>query len=118
MTDQNRPPPTRQTFVKTRRLLDDFFKVDEYRGTFEQYDNKMSKECRLLVFERGDSVAALLFDPSHGEVILVEQFRLPTFNAGYRHGWMLEPAAGMIREDETPQATVIRELREETGYQV
>jgi hypothetical protein len=77
--DDNKPQPSRDTFVKTARLLDHkIFKVDEYRGCYERYDNTMSDEQRLLVFERGDSVAALLFDPSHREVILVEQFRLPT----------------------------------------
>jgi nudix-type nucleoside diphosphatase (YffH/AdpP family) len=118
MADKRRPRPTKHTFTKTARLLDDFFKVDEYRGSYERYDNTMSNEQRLLVFERGDAAAVLLHDPNHREVILVEQFRLPTVQKGLGQGWILEPAAGMIRAaDETPRATALRELIEETGYQ-
>jgi nudix-type nucleoside diphosphatase (YffH/AdpP family) len=117
--DDNQSTPGKHTFRVTQRLLDDaVFQVDEYRGSFEQYDNQMSSERRLLVFERGDSVAALLFDPFHREVILVEQFRLPTAAKGMRNGWILEPAAGIVRGNETPRQSIIRELREETGYQV
>jgi nudix-type nucleoside diphosphatase (YffH/AdpP family) len=119
VTDDDRPQPSRETFVKAARLLDHkIFKVDEYRGCYERYDNTMSDEQELLVFERGDSVAALLFDPSHREVILVEQFRLPTRANGNGRGWILETAAGMIRAGETARASMIRELKEETGYQV
>jgi ADP-ribose pyrophosphatase len=97
--------------------LDDFFKIDEYRGSYERFDNTMSREQRLLVFERGDAAAVLLYDPNHREVILVEQFRLPTVQKGLGQGWILEPAAGMIRADEeTPRGTALRELIEETGY--
>lgn len=115
---EDRLRPTRQTFQQTERLLDDFFKVDVYRGQYERYDGTMSDPQRLLVFERGDSVAALLFDPLHKEVILVEQFRLPTLKKGQLHGWLLEPAAGMLKDDETREQCAVREIREETGYQV
>lgn len=114
----DRPRPSHHNFKKTGRLLDDFFKIDEYRGQYEQYDGNQSPDQRLLVFERGDSAAALLHDPFNREVILIEQFRLPTANNGQRNGWILEPAAGMIRPDETPRATIIREIAEETGYQI
>jgi ADP-ribose pyrophosphatase len=114
----DRPRPSRHTFTQTARLLDDFFKIDEYKGHYEQYDGNPSPEQRLLVFERGDSAAALLYDASHREVILIEQFRLPAAMKGQRNGWVLEPAAGMIRPDETPRATIIREIAEETGYQI
>jgi nudix-type nucleoside diphosphatase (YffH/AdpP family) len=118
MADTNQPRPTKHTFKKSARLLDDFFQVDEYHGSYERYDNTMSKEQRLLVFERGDAAAVLLYDPAHREVSLVEQFRLPTVGKGLGNGWILEPAAGMIRAaDETPHATALRELIEETGYQ-
>lgn len=111
-------PPTKNTFKHTARLLDDFFKIDEYKGKFELFDNEMSAERRFLVFERGDAAAALLFDPVHEDVILVDQFRLPTLSKGRRLGWILEPAAGMIPNNETPTQTIIREVREETGFDV
>jgi ADP-ribose pyrophosphatase len=119
MTSENRPPPSKHTFRRTQRLVDDSFcQLDEYHGAFEQYDNKMSPERRFLVFERGDSVAALVFDPFQREVVLVEQFRLPTAGKGARNGWVIELPAGVVRQNETPRDSIIRELREETGYQV
>ncbi|NJO55228.1 MAG: NUDIX hydrolase [Rhodospirillales bacterium] len=118
MTDQP-SRPTRHTFEKTRRLLDDFFKVDEYHGTCEQFDGTMGPPHRLLVFERGDSVAALLYDPARKEVILVDQFRLPVaLRAGGQFGWLLEPTAGIQPATEDVFQTAMREIREETGYQV
>ena len=47
---------------RRRRLLDDFFKVDEAELSFECFDGSMTPPVRRLVFERGDSVAAVVFD--------------------------------------------------------
>jgi len=100
--------------INRRRVLDDFFKVDEARLRFERYDGSMSEEIRRLNFERGDSVAALLLDGKKGVVYLVEQFMYPTLaKAG---GWLETVAAGMIDEGETPEEAVRREIREETGF--
>ena len=44
-----------------RPLLDDFFKVDEVQVSFERFDGSMTPPVRRLVFERGDSVAAVVF---------------------------------------------------------
>ena len=100
--------------INRRRLLDDFFKVDEVRLRFERYDGSMSEEVRRLNFERGDSVAALLVDAKARTVYLVEQFMYPTLaKAG---GWLDTVAAGMIEEGETPEEAVRREILEETGF--
>ncbi len=108
----------RVNIIETRRLLDDFFKVDEVRFTHERFDGTMSAQQRLLVLERGDAAAALLFDPDRRKVILVHQFRLPTREKSAGGGWILETAAGIIREGETPEACLVREVHEETGYQI
>src|SRR5690349_13441141 len=100
--------------ISRRRLLDDFFKVDEVQLRFERYDGSMSEEVRRLNFERGDAVAALLVDAKARTVYLVEQFMYPTLaKAG---GWLDTVAAGMIEEGETPEEAVRRELLEETGF--
>ncbi|MDX2308853.1 MAG: NUDIX domain-containing protein [Hyphomicrobium sp.] len=116
--ESERPRPTHQTFKFSRNLYSGFFRLDEYRGQYERYDGSMTEELRLEVFERGDSVSAILFDPLYKEVILVEQFRLPTVKNGQAHGWIIEPAAGMQRDNETVEQCATREIREETGYQV
>jgi nudix-type nucleoside diphosphatase (YffH/AdpP family) len=116
--------PWRVEISKQRRLLDAFFKVDEFTVSHEQFNGKMSAEMPLLVFERGDAVAALLYDPERRKIITVNQFRLPTREKGRGRGWVVEAVAGMIRATrdgkplETPLECLIREVREETGYQL
>ena len=65
-----------------RRLLDDFFKVDEAEVSFERFDGSMTPPVRRLVFERGDSVAAVVFDRDSERLLLTEQFRFPSVRKG------------------------------------
>jgi nudix-type nucleoside diphosphatase (YffH/AdpP family) len=98
------------------RILDDFFKVDEAYLRYERFDGTMTPVVRRLSLERGDSVAALLFNPRSNRMILVNQFKYPTYGKG--PGWITETMAGMIDGDETPQSAARREILEETGYRV
>lgn len=98
------------------RLLDDFFAVDEAWVRYEKFDGTMSDSVRRLVFERGDAVAALLYDTAADQMILVRQFRFPTLRKG--PGWVLETAAGVVGEGETPEGTLRREVEEEAGYRL
>ena len=76
------------------------------------------------MFERGDAVAALLFNADARSVVLVEQIRAPTLIAHRRDnpvstdGWIIELVAGMIDADETAEEAAIREVFEETGYRI
>jgi ADP-ribose pyrophosphatase len=97
-----------------KRLLDDFFRVDEATLSFERFDGSMSPRVRRLVFERGDSAAALVFERDANVLLFTEQFRFPAYRKG--EGWPLELMAGMVEEGETPEATVRRECEEELGY--
>ena len=98
------------------RLFDDFFKVDEAYLRYERFDGTMTPVVRRLNFERGDSVSALLFNARTRRVILVNQFKYPTYEKG--PGWITETMAGMVDKDERPEDAVRREILEETGYQV
>ena len=61
-----------------RRVFDGYFKLDEVTVSHRQFDGTMSADKPLLVFERGDAVAAMILNRDSGEVVLVEQFRAPT----------------------------------------
>jgi ADP-ribose pyrophosphatase len=99
-----------------RYILDDFFKVEEAYLRFEQFDGKMSPLVRRLNLERGDSVAVLVFNRNTEKLILVSQFRYPTYQN--RDGWTIEAIAGMVDPGEAPEQTIRRELQEETGLKI
>ena len=102
--------------IENKRILfKDIFTITETNLRFEQFKGEMSKSVRRLVFERGDSVAALLFNRDTQQVILTEQFRYPTYEKG--PGWLYEVVAGMINEGEQAEDAMRREIREEIGYQ-
>jgi len=83
---------------------------------FERFNGQMSEPVRRLVFERGDAAAALLWNRDMQKVILIKQFRYPTYKKG--PGWLWEVVAGMVDQGEQSQETIRREVHEEVGYQV
>ena len=102
--------------MNERVAFDDFFKIEEARLKFELQDGTMSNPVRRLNFNRGDSAAALVFNTQTNEVLLVNQFKYPTYkNEG---GWITEVVAGMIDELESPEEAIKREVLEETGFRV
>jgi ADP-ribose pyrophosphatase len=109
---------------KQTRLFDDFFKIDEVIVAHERQDGTMSPDERRLIFERGDSVAVLLYNVDSKAVVLVNQFKIPTLLARRRDdpettdGWITEATAGMIESNETAAQAIIRETEEETGYRI
>ncbi len=98
-----------------RVLFKDIFTITETNLRFEQFNGQMSQSVRRLIFERGDSVAALLLNRDTQQVILIEQFRYPTYEKG--PGWLYEVVAGMIDEGEQAEDAMRREIHEEIGYQ-
>jgi len=67
------------------------------------------RETTREIVEHSDCVAIVAVD-ADGNVLLVNQFRKPVEKE------LLEIPAGGIDPGETPETTVRRELREETGY--
>jgi nudix-type nucleoside diphosphatase (YffH/AdpP family) len=116
--------PGKAVIQTERRIFNDFFKVDELVVSHEQIDGTMSSAQRRLVFERGDAVAVLPLNLDSRSVVLVEQFKVPTLMGRRRDdpstsdGWILEIVAGMIDANETPEAAIVRETMEETGYRI
>ncbi len=99
-----------------KRVFDGFFKLDEAEVSYERFDGRMSDRLRRLSLERGDSVAAIIYNRDSRKALFVNQFKYPTYEKG--PGWIMETVAGMIDKGETPEAAMRREVLEEMGYTV
>lgn len=71
---------------------------------------------RREVYDHGNAVALLPYDPSRGTVLLVRQIRFVTYLNGYPHP-LLEVCAGMI-DGEDAASAIRREAEEELGYHI
>jgi ADP-ribose pyrophosphatase len=92
-----------------------FFRIDRYRLRHRLYSGGMSGALTREIFERGNAVAVLLYDPLRDALVLIEQFRLAAHLAGLP-AWQLEIVAGIIdRPGESASEVVRREAKEEAG---
>jgi ADP-ribose pyrophosphatase len=66
------------------------------------------------VFERGDAVGVLPYDPETDSLVMIEQFR-PGAMRGDDSPWMLELIAGVVESGESDEQVVHREAMEEAG---
>ena len=101
--------------IEEKTVYSGWMKVIQARLRRQKFDGSMSDEWKYEKMERGNAVAALIFNRDTQKIVLVNQFRYPTCQHGT--GWITEVVAGMITENEDPQETVKRELIEESGYQ-
>ena len=71
---------------------------------------------RRKAYDRGNGAAILLYNKAKGTVVLTRQFRLPVYINGH-DGLLIEAAAGLL-DDASPEARIIAEAEEETGFHV
>lgn len=91
-----------------------FFKMHKLTLKHRKFDGDWTDPISRELFHRGEASAAVLYDPEHDLIGLVEQFRVGAIDSTFSP-WCLEVVAGMLEEGETPESLIVRELEEEAG---
>ncbi|WDE13016.1 NUDIX domain-containing protein [Thalassomonas haliotis] len=94
-----------------------FFKINEYHISHRLFNGGFSKVLTREVFERGDAVVLLPYDPVNDSVVLLEQFRPGVLRSG-ASPWLLEFVAGMFDEGESAGEVAVREAKEEADLDI
>lgn len=97
-------------------LSEAWYTLYRYTYAYLRDDGRWDRQQRE-VYDRGNGAAVLLYDPDRHTVLLTRQFRMPTFVNGNPDGMLLEACAGVL-DDADPDACILREIFEETGYRV
>jgi nudix-type nucleoside diphosphatase (YffH/AdpP family) len=97
-------------------LSDNWYTLRKFTFEYQRKDGLWETQSREA-YDRGNGATILLHNPAAGTVILTRQFRLPTFVNGNPTGMLIEACAGLL-DDEHPDAAILRETEEETGYRL
>lgn len=93
------------------------FKVRRLTLTHQRFAGGWSEPILREVFDRGDAVGVLPYDPVSDSLVMVEQFR-PGAIRGDASPWMLELIAGVVEAGESDEDVIHREAMEEAGCEV
>ena len=99
------------------KVYSGFLKLFKYTITHRLFKGGDSRPLVREAIVRPPSVGVILFDPVHHQVVLVEQFRMGPFLSN-DDPWLLEVVAGISEPGETLEEVALREVEEETGYQI
>lgn len=98
-------------------LYKGFFEFNKYIFKHKLHEGGWSEQITREIFDRGDAIALLPYDPNTKEFVLIEQFRVAATRCT-DDPWLLEVIAGMIEEGESEQEVCRREAMEEAGITV
>jgi len=101
---------------ESRQLFLDYLEVESGEVEFARADGSRTAPHRLVRVARRDAAGVLLIDRRMRTLVLIEQFRWPTYEKG--PGRLLEIVAGVIESGESPQSAARREATEEAGIDV
>jgi GDP-mannose pyrophosphatase NudK len=102
--------------LNTEVLSDNWYVLRKVTFRLRKRDGSWETQSREA-YDRGNGATILPYDSSRRTVILTRQFRLPTYVNGNLSGMLIETCAGLL-DAENPQQCVVRELREETGFEI
>ena len=91
-----------------------YFAVDTLTLRHRLFAGGWSSPMRRELFQRGDAVGVLPWNPGTDEVVLIEQFRVGALR-GADNPWMLELIAGIVEPGESDPEVAHREAEEEAG---
>lgn len=105
------------------RVLDDqtvfsgYFSMRRLTLQHRRFAGGWSQPIIREVFERGDAVAVLPYDPKTDSLVMIEQFR-PGAIRGDDSPWMLELIAGVVGAGERDEEVAHRESMEEAACEL
>ena len=105
--------PIRITAEET--LSDNWYLLKKYSFDLRRRDGSWQAQTRE-VYDRGNGATILLYNLAQRTVLLIRQFRMPTFVNGHI-GFLIESAAGLL-DNASPEERIRLEAEEETGYRV
>jgi len=91
------------------------FPLREFAIDYRRRDGQWQTQ-RREVYDCGDAAAILPYDPARGTVLLVRQFRLPTYLNGHPEP-IIEACAGML-DGSDPERRIRAEAEEELGFRL
>ena len=102
--------------LKKTLLSDNYYTLSKFNFDYQKSDGSWVNPMRE-VYERGHGAGILLYNTTKKTVILIKQFRLPTYLHDNKDGFLIEIPAGMLDED-NPEQCIIRETEEEVGIRI
>ena len=99
-----------------RVLSDDWYLLKKTTFDFRRSNGSWQTLSRET-YDRGNGAVVLLVNSATRTLILTRQFRYPAFVNGLRDGMLLEACAGLL-DSEDAEATIRREVEEETGFRI
>jgi len=102
--------------IKKTLLSDNYYTLHKLNFDYQMPDETWVHQMRE-VYERGHGAGILLYNTTKKTVILVKQFRMPSFLNDRKDGFLIEIPAGILDED-NPEQCIIRETEEETGIRL
>ena len=113
-----REDSTKQERVRIQQvqtLSHDWYLLQKTTFDYLRHDGQWQTQTRET-YDRGDGATILLYNKVKRTVILIRQFRFPTYREGH-DGFLIESAAGLLEEASAEQR-IRAEVEEETGYRV
>jgi nudix-type nucleoside diphosphatase (YffH/AdpP family) len=102
--------------VESKILSDNWYVLRKITYEYLKPDGSWEKQTREA-YDRGNGATILLYNKEQKTVILIRQFRMPTFVNGNETGMLIETCAGLLDKD-NPEDCIRRETEEETGYKI
>ncbi|ANI31296.1 GDP-mannose pyrophosphatase [Yersinia entomophaga] len=102
--------------IQRTLLSDNWYVLNKYSYDLKRKNGELVHQERE-VYDRGNGATILLYNRAKGTVILINQFRMPTYVNGNESGMLLEACAGLLDAD-TPEDCIRREAIEETGFEI
>jgi nudix-type nucleoside diphosphatase (YffH/AdpP family) len=105
----------RVRLISSQVLSDDWYLLKKTIFDFRRADGSWQRQQRET-YDRGNGATLLLYQLTTRKVVLIRQFRFPTFVNGH-DGMLIEAPAGLL-DQATPEQRIRAEVEEETGYRV
>ncbi len=103
--------------IQKEAMYQGFFNLNRYQVQHTLFAGGWSEVLTRELFQRGNCVAVLLYDPDTDKLVIIEQFRMGPMTQPEvsERAWLLEIVAGAIEAGETAVEVAYRESEEEAG---